>query len=110
VSIKLCTHTRYCFGLMELWRFLRQLCADIYGMWQIHLARAAMMDLLIGKLSPTATPSSQPLKSTDVVEWWRIAPKQTSPPRRNGLAPPGSHGRFVVGEVRKEVDSLSLTT
>ncbi len=34
------------------------------------------------------------------VVWWAIKPKQAAPPRKTGMAP-GSHGRFVMSEVRK---------
>ncbi|KAF5833139.1 hypothetical protein DUNSADRAFT_10658 [Dunaliella salina] len=40
---------------------------------------------------------ARPKEDEELVEWWRIRPRQSAPPRTKTMAP-GSSGRFVMSE------------
>uniref|UniRef100_A0A6T8QV16 Peptidase S54 rhomboid domain-containing protein n=1 Tax=Chlamydomonas leiostraca TaxID=1034604 RepID=A0A6T8QV16_9CHLO len=50
------------------------------------------LDSLLGDASG-AKPAGKP----EMIEWWKVKPRQSAPPRQFGMAP-GSHGRFVMNE------------
>jgi hypothetical protein len=79
-------------------------CRDFISyIWQILFGQT----MLAGDNPPAA--NSQKAKASgrpaspdgQLVEWWKVRPKQDAKPRQNAMAP-GSAGRFLMNEVTTE--------